>query len=172
MMQSGLVELPVMPGSTEEFLRMQEELAGTPEGGAAVLVMALLLYRDNPDFGAACVAASVDRSRVTTDGSLRRGDGRRIAEQFAANPGIPAAYIEGTSPGEGYALPEMPWRLEMSTNPYSGDPGGDETKLFLSCSGADSPRPVSLRKDARGLWRAYEWSSLLMGIRPAGRREG
>ena len=56
--------------------------------------------------------------------------------------------------------------MRFSTNPHSGDPAHGTVKLFVECSGADSPRPVTLKRDPDGRWAPVEWSSLLSGIRP------
>ncbi len=39
-------------------------------------------------------------------------------------------------------------------------------KVFVACSGAELPRPVTLKKNDQGLWKASEWSSLLVGVMP------
>ncbi len=162
------VALSGMPGSREEFLTLQASLATTAEGGAAAFLLALILRRADETLGAACLAESVDGSRLRIGApgpELVRRDLQRIDEQLRANPGLPAAYFEGATPTNGYALPEMPWTVALTTNPYSGDADKGLIKLFVACSGADLPRPVTLKRQEDGLWKASEWSSLLMGIR-------
>lgn len=44
--------------------------------------------------------------------------------------------------------------------------GDGLVKLFLYSSGADSPRPIQLSRNDKGLWKAYSWSSLESGVRP------
>jgi len=64
-----------------------------------------------------------------------------------------------------YSLPAPPYRLDFSANAYSGDPTAGLYKVFVACSGA-RPRPVTVARDRTdGLWKAYEWSSLLVGVR-------
>ncbi len=158
-----------LPADLAAFVALQETLAQTPEGGVATFLLALLLRRTDGALGAQCLAASVDPARLATVRSvtkLSKRDLSRIDAQLAANPGIPAAYVTGAEPANGYALPDLPWSLEMTVNPYSGDPDDGAVKLFVACSGADSPRPASVRRQENGLWKPYEWSSLLMGIRP------
>jgi len=158
-----------MPGSRDEFLSLQASLATTTEGGAAAFLLALFLRRSDATLGAACLAESVHSSCLWVGApgtELTRHDLRRIDEQLRANPGLPAAYIEGATPANAYALPEMPWTVTLTTNPYFGDADKGLIKLFVACSGADSPRPITLERQEDGLWKASEWSSLLMGIRP------
>ena len=75
------------------------------------------------------------------------------------------SYVLGTSHEQGYALPPSgPYQIMIdSTNPYQ--PGAGMKKLFISCSGADSPRPITLKVNDKGLWKAHEWSSLQLGMR-------
>lgn len=162
------VALSSMPGSRDEFLALQTSLATAAEGGAAAFLLALFLRRADATLGAACLAESVDGSRLRIGApgpELTRRDLQRIDEQLRANPGLPAAYIAGATPANAYALPEMPWTVALATNPYSGDVERGRLKLFVRCSGADLPRPVTVRRQETGLWKASEWSSLLMGIR-------
>lgn len=164
-----VAQLDSVPESIEAFLALQETLAQTPEGGVATFLLALLLRRTDGALGIQCLSASVDASRLTQGSShtaLAKRDLSRIDAQLAANPGIPAAYVRGAEPANAYALPDLPWMVEMTVNPYSGDPSDGAVKLFVVCSGADSPRPVTVRRQENGLWKPYEWSSLLMGIRP------
>ena len=42
----------------------------------------------------------------------------------------------------------------------------ERAKLFVFSSGADSPRPVTVKKNNRGLWKATSYSSLDVGVRP------
>jgi hypothetical protein len=86
--------------------------------------------------------------------------------QVGSRSYIPRSYIQGTTPRNGYRLPEAPYRFEFAHNPYSGDEASGAYKVFLVSSGADSARPVSLRRKEGGLWKAWEWSSLLVGVRP------
>lgn len=50
------------------------------------------------------------------------------------------------------------------------EPG--KAKLFLACGGADTPRPVELRKNASGQWKITSWSSLQVGVRKPAKAAG
>lgn len=165
------VQIEQLPQSVEDFLALQAQVAGTPQGGAAMMVVALLLYADDVELGHACLSVAVDRDRLSEGekgyaGWQLRGRARQlIRTQIGGQPHIPRSYIQGTSPENGYQLPPPPYELSISDNPYSGDIEAGTYKVFVACSGAASPRPVMTRRDASGLWKACEWSSLLMGIR-------
>ena len=69
----------------------------------------------------------------------------------------------GTSPDNGYTLPEPPYTLEITRNPYS-EINENTVKVFVLSSGADSPRPVTLKQNSRGIWKVSV-ESLILGIR-------
>lgn len=160
-----------LPASLEAFLALQDQVARTPQGGASMMVVALLVYADDVELGHRCLAAAIDRGRLAEgtgghDGWQLRGTDRQlIRTQLSGQPHLPRSYIQGAAPENGYRLPPAPYELEFSANPYSGDADSGSYKLFVASSGAASPRPVTLRRDEAGIWKAREWSSLLVGIR-------
>ena len=168
--------VPVLPKTLDDFIALRDDLAVTPEGGAVMMVLALAVYVEDPKarFGQDALVIAVDHSRLTpkSDGykgwNLTVRDQQHIKRQMASNPWAPRSYFVGTSPGDGYRLPEPPYRFELSRNLYSGDESEGRVKLFVATSGAATPRPVSVQRNNRGLWKALEWSSLTVGVeRPA-----
>lgn len=70
------------------------------------------------------------------------------------------SYINGTSPENDYSLPEAPYEIEVSDNPYSYQNENYAT-LYLKSSGADSLRPITLReKPSTGEWFLWEHTFL------------
>jgi hypothetical protein len=171
LMSLHTIQIEELPGTIEEFVAVNAQAAGTPQGGAAMMVLALLLYIQDNDLGTQCLAATVSPKRTIQgfDGyegrQLHKRDLSRIKEQLTRQNYLPNSYIKGTDPADGYALPRPPYQIELSTNPYSGDPASGRVKLFVRCSGADSPRPVTVVQDEQGMWGAHEWSSLVMGVK-------
>jgi hypothetical protein len=159
----SFVEIADFPRSPEDLLALQGRLASTPEGGAAILVTALLAYAQNDLQAEAYLAAALDASRLQS-GSLTVADRQRLQRQLKGREYTIHSYIEGATPQNGYQLPELPYRLSFSRNPYSGDEASGRVKVFVACSGAATPRPVTLARGADELWRAWEWSSLLSGV--------
>lgn len=78
---------------------------------------------------------------------------------------IGESYFKGATPENDYVASE-PYTVVVEENPYSYDNEG-YAKLYVKCNGADSPRPVTLRKQKDGKW--VLWSDaiipLLTGIR-------
>jgi hypothetical protein len=170
------VTIDQLPQSVETFLALQDEVARTPQGGAAMMVLALLLYADDVALGHSCLAVAVDEDRLSEGAEghagwqLRGRQRQLIRTQIGGRPHTPRSYIKGASPENGYQMPPPPYELAFSDNPYSGEIASGTYKVFVASSGAASPRPVMVRRDPAGIWKACEWSSLLMGVRdPAGR---
>ena len=169
-----LITVNEIPSSLTAFITLRDELAQTPEGGAVIMVLALYLYAKEPDSELAnhALTISVDRSRLreVTDGYKGWGilaiDFQRIQRQLRDKVWTPRSYFAGTGPQAGYRLPAPPYKFEVSDNPHSGDADSGVYKVFVRSSGAASPRPVTLKRNNRGVWKALEFNSLLMGVIP------
>jgi hypothetical protein len=173
MSQLEPISVQALPTSLDAFRALRDEMAQTPQGGAAMMVVALLVHAGDEALGRQCLTMAVDRDRLQEgEGGyqnlrLARSAQSRIDQQLAAQPYLPRAYVRGTRPEDGYQLPDPPYVIEFAHNPYSGDPASGLVKVFVVCSGAASPRPVTVRCNNQGVWKANEWSSLVMGVIPA-----
>jgi hypothetical protein len=192
LIESNIVEITSFPANTEEFEQLQRELAVDPEGGAVMLLLALMTLSREEALGEILLAKAVHsaclvESRPTyadylngnghmqnnggpVQRTIRSGDLQIILSQITGQPYLPHAFIMDVHPESGYRLPPPPYRFELLTNVYSGDPDSGVCKLFVACAGAASPRPVTVRRDDDDLWRASEWNSLIVSISPPGLR--
>ncbi len=167
------VTIDKLPTTVEEFLEMRDKISKTPEGGATTMIVALILYSQNPELGISCLTIAVDKQRLskTTKNEGYKGyivsknDLSLIQSQIKKSPYVPYSYIKGTKVDNAYKLPEGKLVFDYSTNAYSGDEKEGEIKLFIPSSGADSARPLRVKKNDAGVWKASEWSSLIVGIR-------
>ncbi|OHD57425.1 MAG: hypothetical protein A2Y33_08040 [Spirochaetes bacterium GWF1_51_8] len=164
------VTIDGLPSTIEEFVKMRDEIALTPTGGAAMLVIALLNYVKDESLGLKCMTAI-----LVNDGSMLKDDAKGfggkspngsvvyLMTQLAKYPYVPNSYIDGTSVDDSYALPSAPYTLYFSTNKYSVI---NETtvKVFIPTSGGNMPRPVTLIKNDKGIWKVKEFSSLVIGL--------
>ena len=167
---SQFVEVKKPASSVEEFISLRDQVACTPEGGAVMMIMALLAYVEDADLGRQCLTIAVDRGRLASGPKgyknlqLSRSGLQRIEMQIEKQVYLPSSYVKGASPENGYRLPDPPYTFQCSDNRYSGDASSGTYKLFVSCSGASSPRPVTVKMNDKGIWKASEWSSLIVGI--------
>ena len=166
------VEIGNLPQSIEEFVALRDRIADTPQGGAAIMIAALLIYAEDQELGEQALTVAIDRERLqeAADGyrgwQVRKRPLQLIQRQILDSPHIPRSYFLDTSPEGGYQLPEPPLRIECQSGPYSGDVEDGTYRIFVTSSGAPSARPVTLHRNQRGFWKVYEWSSLLLGVVP------
>ena len=166
------VEIEHLPQSIEEFVALRDRIADTPQGGAATMIVALSIFAEDQVLGEQALTVAVDRERLqeAADGyrgwQVRKRPLQLIRRQILDSPHIPRSYFLGTSAESGYRLPEPPLHIECRSGPYSGDADNGACRVFVTSSGAPSARPVTLHRNQRGFWKAYEWSSLLLGVRP------
>lgn len=158
------------PGSIDEFVAMRDKIATTPEGGAVVFAIALALYGKDQTTGLAALTVAADKSRLSTGNAykgftLLASDYSLLKMQIEKAPYIGNSYVLGTGYENGYELSSGPLRFELSDNAYSGDKASGRYKAFIRSTGADSPRPVTLQVNDKGIWKAFEWSSLIVGIK-------
>lgn len=167
------VSFATEPSTIEEFKAIQATTATTPEGAAAMLVLAMSMYGKNPELGRKAVTLSVlsknrqkSNKPTAVDGVDLGGSDSYLMGQLDKYKMLPNGYWKGAEPANGYS-PSLPLTVETFTNPYSGDETTGKIKLFVATKGASSFRPVSVEKDADGLWRVKEMSSLFVGMMPA-----
>jgi hypothetical protein len=176
MMEQTKHELVVgtLPETLDEFVALRDRIAETPEGGAAVAVVAMLLYARAPEapLGRQALTLALDRSRVKPSDTamlgwkLRPIDVQRLEMRVAGRPWMLRSYFKNTTPEHGYRLPEPPLLVVAYPDRLTADADSELRKVFLVCSGADNPRPVTLKRNTSGIWKAWEWSSLTVGVKP------
>ncbi len=149
--------LAALPADLETFAAALPSLTTDPEGAAAACVAALHLLALDAEAGKKALAL--------LDPQVSNRTLQLAERQLAQHPHLPRSYFLGTSPQGGYALPEA-LELAFSENPYSGSRDQGQLKLFVACSGADSPRPITTKRRSDGRWYPHSWSSLVVGIRP------
>ncbi|NPV02451.1 MAG: hypothetical protein HPY53_13840 [Brevinematales bacterium] len=166
------VSLDQIPSTIEEFIAMRDEIAGTPSGGAAMFVAAMINYSKDQALGLQCFTAI-----MVNDGSLLGDDPKGyggkspnksamyLIDQLKKYPYLPNSYINGTTVDDGYTLPSAPYTVTISTNKYSANNiAKGEIKIFVATTGGNMPRPVTLVVNNKGIWKVKEFSSLMVGL--------
>lgn len=163
-----IVQIGSVPATPEAFADLQKDLCRTPEGAAAAMVTVMLACNQNEKLGMTFATMLLHPDRLRT-GNLYEGrepgqhyrDMLRIA---AAKPFIARSYLVGAMPTND-DQPEPPLRIRWQPHAQP-TPSPGRYRLLLPSSGADYPRPVTLRRDDAGLWKVEESSSLFVGVRP------
>ncbi|MCS6822814.1 MAG: hypothetical protein NZ529_00855 [Cytophagaceae bacterium] len=170
--QQSKLMVDKIPTSVEEFITLRDKIATTPEGGAVAFVVATIMYSNNPQIGRQAIIIQSDRKLLSECGPDKGYKGFDLGSssdflvrQLDQKKYIPYSYVMGTSNANGYALGNPPYNFQVSTNASSK--GADGTmKVFIASTGADSPRPITLRQNDKGIWKAAEYSSIFSGVRP------
>ena len=158
---SESIAFSVIPTTQAEFAALPQAQMQTPYDTAAMFVLALNIYTQNPNESIAMMnflkgsnplSAKELQMLKTEMGQAGKGD-------YLAR-----SYFAGAAPQNDYT-PSQPYTVAVSDNPYSYDNDG-YAKLYIACGGADNPRPITLRQAKDGKW--YLWEQfLLTGIKKA-----
>ena len=145
-----------IPENLQEF----EALAAAsraPEMICALYLCALSLFDKDKDAGTAAMNLLRGPRPMTSY------DVQFLRERLSGKSYLPLAYFEGATPENGYT-PAVPYVLNVREDAKDSEPG--YLRLFLTTTGADSPRPVKLRqKGSTGEWFLWDYTSILVGIR-------
>ena len=147
-----------MPCSFEEFMKLPQLRLTAPEDTCAAFLCAVELFRRDKEEGTK--ALNVLRGPRPLTGI----DVQFVQDRLRGKGYLPMAYFRGALPENGYT-PEKPYVLDVL--PDSSPQGVEEgyIRVFLRTAGADSPRPIKLRRKGEQ-WFLWEYSSPLTGIRP------
>lgn len=162
------IKLGAFPKDYDEFLKIYAAMGMTPQGSAVCLIVALMMFFKDQGEAIKMLAFVVDPSRtIIKKGGmpeLFQSDLRFILMQSAGKEYMFNSYVVGTDPKNKYKIEKMPITFEFSSNKYSEAMGECKYKLFIKCTGAPSPRPITLSKQDDGYWKAFEYSSLLLDV--------
>ena len=165
------VDIDQFPQSVEAFVKLRDQIAQEPQGGVVMMLLAMFAYAEDEEVGRQCLAIAVDRERLSEGPKgyegwqLRASDIWLLHSQVKDKAYVLKSYVKGAVPENDYQLPEPPYVFEFSDNPHSGDPAMGTYKIFITSSGASSPRPVTVKRNDQGVWKAYEWSTLVVGVK-------
>ncbi|WP_028973720.1 DUF6935 domain-containing protein [Spirochaeta cellobiosiphila] len=163
-----IVEIPGIPTNLDSFLALRDRLSLSPEGGASMFIVSMVMYTQNQNLGQEAFTISLDRFNLVTDPSGYKGYSPsqtfmlRAKNYLEPRPYIAFSYLMGTSPESRYVLPKKPYKIMYSTNAYSYI-SDTEVKLFVHSTGSETPRPIVLKKNNRGLWKVKS-HSLFLGV--------
>ena len=130
-----------------------------PECICALFLCALALFERDKEAGTAAMNLLRGPKPMTPY------DCQFLRDRLRGKSYLPLAYIEGATPGNNYQ-PRVPYILNVLADPRPQDVEPGYLRVFLTTSGADSPRPMKLRqKVSTGEWFLWEYSSILSGIR-------
>lgn len=143
--RSECFSFTAVPQNLSELQALPEATLDTPFKTAALTILALCLYKDNPDI----VLEILDFLKGPE--SVSPYEKQFIKERLTDKYYIPFSYFIGATPENGYA-PSAPFTIEVFENPYSFDNENWAT-LWVKSGGADNMRSIKLRKKpSTGQW--------------------
>ena len=146
-----------LPESLAQMQALPEASLDTPFKTAALTVCALCAYGADKSIGLEMLNWLRGPRPMNGQEISFLNDRFRDGKSY-----IPFSYFVGASPENGYT-PRQPFTLLVGSNHTSNVEEG-YCKLFIPCGGADSPRPIKLRRKGDGQW--FLWDQYLMtGIR-------
>ncbi|MBM9499566.1 hypothetical protein JWG44_04795 [Leptospira sp. 201903071] len=169
--ESIQLEISSWPTDLTSFDSFRTEQSSTPQGALVSLLSALDLYSKNKEEGTKALILIVDSSLLNSDSngykgfSLSKNITDLIRRQLEQHPYLIGSYLPGSSATNNYKPNSAPYQFNLTANRFSGTEESGQRKLFIPSSGADSARPVTLKKNTKGVWKAHEFSSLLVGIK-------
>ncbi len=157
------IRIDPIPETVDAFLVLRNRLATTPEGGAAIFLTALLGYTRDKALGRKFLTIALDRSELDRGDDYKGFSPGRGFEYHLGRfkPHWPWAYLKGARKENGYKV-APPYVVVVSRNRFSGDEASGRVKVFVHVAGA-RPRPVTMRRNAKGLWKASLVSSFFLG---------
>ncbi len=134
-----------LPTSLTELRALPEAALDTPYKTAALTVAALCRFAE----GESAVHEMLDFLKGPEE--LSGLEKQFLRDRLAGKGYKPLSFFAGATPDNGYA-PAVPYQITVSANPYSFDTENWAT-LYVQSGGADSPRPIKLRKKpSTGQW--------------------
>lgn len=166
---SKTISIPNMPTSTDEFIQLRNKMASTPEGGAAIFLLAAIKYTKDPVIGRHWVIIATDPYWLSASQSDQAYKGFDLGnsanfslQQTNSKKYIPHSYVKGANVSNGYDLGNLPYRITIER---SVDGGDGTVKVFVVTSGADTARPITMKKNDAGMWKGFEYSSIFVGVK-------
>lgn len=152
-----LVKFNSTPATLAEFSALPQTDLSRPENTCAMLLLALNLYVKDKDAGIEAV------NLLRGPRPLSVYEIQFLRDRLRDKVYLPLAYFDGATPQNNYT-PTTPLTLQVFEDPVPQYTEEGYLRLFLKTAGADSPRPVTLRRKGEN-WYLWEYSSILSGIR-------
>ncbi|MCX7633970.1 MAG: hypothetical protein N2Z22_11630 [Turneriella sp.] len=172
--QEQTITIEKLPATIQEFEGLRDQLAKTPEGGAAILIVAAQLYVTNRELGKQALTVALDQSQLSKGnwykGFEPSGNIKFNLGQLEGRSYVPFAYNDGATAENGYKV-NPPFRIIFSRNQTSGNEASGTVKVFVKTYGV-MPRPITMTVNNKGIWKARECSSIFVAVKPPGQAKG
>lgn len=172
---ASVVSINRIPHTLAKFLELRNQVAAKPQGAVVMMLVAMRIYQQYPVEGMKCLTAASTNPLVVpatnNPGAYEgyvMGNISELKLKLKDLSYLPFIYYQGASPSNNYAPAGPPYLTEMLVNQYSyivSNDGSTRIKVFVKTLGADSPRPVTVRKTG-DYYQVTEYSSLYLAPKP------
>ena len=154
MNKTEIVKFDSLPTNLEELKAIAAGCFNSPFKMAALSVAVLMNYEADRD-------ATIEMlNYIKGPRPLTPFEIQFLRDRLGGKMYVVRSYFKGTSVDNDYTVPPAPFEIEVSDNPYSYQ-NEDYATLYLNSSGADNPRPVTLRhKPSTDEWFLWEHTFL------------
>ena len=136
---------PILPTNVTQLQTLPEATLDSAFKTAALTMVALCRYEQNPDEAIAMLDFLKGPAQVSTY------EKQFIRDRLNGKPYKVRSFFAGATQQNGYQ-PTEPYTITVSDNPYSY-PEENWATLYVTSGGADNPRPIKLRKKpSTGQW--------------------
>ena len=151
------IQLKFLPKNLTELKSLEQAKLSSPQDTVACYIAAICRYPESKEDALEMIEF------LNGPNELTAYDKQFYKDRLQGKEYLPKSYLKGSSPENNY-IPSEPLIITVSSNKYSYDQE-NIVKLFVKSSGADSPRPITLRlKPSTGEWFLWD-QALLSGIR-------
>ena len=142
-----------LPNNLAEFRALPEATLDSPYKTAALAIVALCCFEQDES------AVHEMLNFLKGPESLSNLEKQFLRDRLRGKEYKSFSFFAGATPDNGY-LPQTPYQITVSSNPYSFETENWAT-MYVQSSGADSPRPIKLRKKpSTGQWFLNELQCL------------
>ncbi len=146
------IVLQTLPKNINELKAMPQSRLNDEFEVAALVVAALCRYEESMEDSLEML------NFLKGPNPINNSDVQFLRDRLCGKTYKTRSFIAGATPENGYT-PSFPLTIKVSTNPYSYV--DTMATLYLHSGGADSPRPISLRKKpSTGQWFVTQFSFL------------
>ncbi|MGN1340050.1 MAG: DUF6935 domain-containing protein [Oscillospiraceae bacterium] len=151
------ITFSALPESLAQMQSLPEASLDSPFKTAALTVCALCAYAADKSIGTEML------NWLRGPREMNGHDISFLNDRFRGGKTyIPFSYFAGATPDNNYT-PSQPFTVTVKSD-HTSEAEQGYAKLFIPCSGADSPRPIKLRMKGDGRWFLWE-QYLLTDIR-------
>jgi hypothetical protein len=132
------IHIASLPQTQEEFQTLLLEQVATPWGSAAMFIVALNIYMQDPALGQACL------DMIRLGEPMTQAELTNVFQVMAGQyPFVARSYIAGATPRNGYTIPEGDWIIYIKITDEKSLRRKSKT-VYVGCSGTGSYRPITL----------------------------